>query len=53
MKKEEFPAEFNCDGPDLDALWRQDMQDERNQQAFKDALRSTDPDEVDTEQNER
>ena len=23
------------------------MQDERNQQAFKDALRSTDPDEVD------
>lgn len=29
------------------------MQDERNQQAFKDALRSTDPDEVDTEQNER
>ena len=29
------------------------MQDERNQQAFKDALRSTDPDEVDMEQHER
>ena len=29
------------------------MQDERNQQAFKDALRSTDPDEVDLEQHER
>lgn len=53
MKKEEFPAEFNCDGPDLDALWRQDMQDERNQQAFKDELRSTDPDEVDMAQYER
>ena len=37
----------------LDALWRQDMQDKRNQQAFKDALRSTDPDEVDMEQQER
>ena len=48
---------FNCKGEltadNLDALWRQDMQDERNQQAFKDALRSTDPDEVDTEQYER
>lgn len=54
MKKEEFSAElFKCDGPDLDALWRQDMQDKRNQQAFKDALRSTDPDEVDVEQQER
>ena len=54
IKKEEFSAElFKCDGLDLDALWRQDMQDERNQQAFKDALRSTDPDEVDTEQHER
>ena len=51
IKKEEFSAElFNCDGPDLDALWRQD---ERNQQAFKDALRSTNPDEVDTAQYER
>lgn len=29
------------------------MQDERNQQAFKDALRSTDPDEVDMKQRER
>ena len=29
------------------------MQDKRNQQAFKDALRSTDPDEVDMEQQER
>ena len=29
------------------------MQDERNQQAFKDALRSTNPDEVDTAQYER
>ena len=28
------------------------MQDERNQQAFKDALRSTDPDEVDMEHKE-
>ena len=37
----------------LDALWRQDMQDERNQQAFKDAFRSTDPDEVDMERHER
>ena len=54
MKKEEFSAElFKCDGSDLDTLWRQDMQDERNQQAFKDALRSTDPDEVDLEQQER
>lgn len=54
MKKEEFSAElFKCDGSDLDTLWRQDMQDERNQQAFKDALRSTDPDEVDLEQHER
>ena len=48
---------FNCEdkltADNLDALWRQDMQDERNQQAFKDELRSTDPDEVDTEQNER
>lgn len=52
IKKEEFSAEFKCDGPDLDALWRQDMQDERNQQAFKDALRSTDPDEVDMEHKE-
>lgn len=54
MKKEEFSAElFKYDGPDFDALWRQDMQDERNQQAFMDALRSTDPDEVDMEQLER
>ena len=53
IKKEEFSAEFKCDGPDLDALWRQDMQDERNQQAFKDELRSTDPDEVDMAQYER
>lgn len=53
-EKEEFSAElFKYDGPDLDALWRQDMQDERNQQAFKDALRSTDPDEVDMKQRER
>ena len=48
---------FNCEdeltADNLDALWRQDMQDERNQQAFKDALRSTDPDEVDMEQQER
>ena len=53
IRKEEFAAElFKCDGPDLNALWRQDMQDERNQQAFKDALRSTDPDEVDMEHKE-
>ena len=53
-EKEEFSAElFKYDGPDLDALWRQDMQDERNQQAFKDELRSTDPDEVDMAQYER
>ena len=48
---------FNCEDKltayNLDALWRQDMQDERNQQAFKDALRSTDPDEVDMKQRER
>ena len=47
---------FNCEdeltADNLDALWRQDMQDERNQQAFKDALRSTDPDEVDMKQRE-
>ena len=45
---------FNCEdeltADNLDALWRQDMQDKRNQQAFKDALRSTDPDEVDMAQ---
>lgn len=44
---------FNCEdeltADNSDALWRQDMQDKRNQQAFKDALRSTDPDEVDME----
>lgn len=48
---------FNCEdkltADNLDALWRQDMQDERNQQAFKDELRSTDPDEVDMAQYER
>ncbi len=48
---------FNCEdkstADNLDALWRQDMQDERNQQAFKDALRFTDPDEVDMAQYER
>lgn len=48
---------FNCEdeltADSLDALWLQDMQDERNQQAFKDALRSTDPDEVDMAQYER
>ena len=48
---------FNCEdkltADNLDALWRQDMQDERNQQAFKDELRSTDPDEVDMAEYER
>lgn len=48
---------FNCEdkltADNLDALWRQDMQDERNQQAFKDELRSTDSDEVDMAQYER
>lgn len=48
---------FNCEdeltADNLDALWRQDMQDERNQQTFKDALRSTDPDEVNMERRER
>lgn len=37
---------------DLDELWQQDMQDERNRTACEDSLRSTDPDEVNCEQLE-